>query len=290
MAANLGRLVVTVWSSKKEMARLHSFDLDDHDGMEDRVVENIKATGTEIIALVRERRGFPEVPYQLVVLQEGEHNWENKILESFTLGGGWCNLAVDKDWRVVVGYELSRPLDIKVKLWKEELFRRDIELPGWYCDAVDQVALHSPFLVVSGRSDISSGFWIKVFALASGNLKEDFNTIAPLIKTVQIPGFYVYKLLCSGHFLGCQLLDDEDVDNLFSNILFEKKVLLDGATLPEQTHSNRIPMPRLHVKQTAAADMNATSLVFIQSDNGKEYPEHIHLCKKDFWMSENIIA
>ena len=66
--------------------------------------------------------------------------------------------------------------------------------------------------------------------------------------------------------------------------------LLDGATLPKQTHRNRIPLLRLHLKQTAAADMNATSLVFIQSDNGKEYPEHIHLCKKDFWMSENIIA
>ena len=78
VAANLGRLVVTVWSSKKEMVRLHSFDLDDHDGMEDRVVENMKATGTEIILRVRARRGFPEVPYQLVVLQEGEHNWENK--------------------------------------------------------------------------------------------------------------------------------------------------------------------------------------------------------------------
>ena len=54
--------------------------------------------------------------------------------------------------------------------WKEELFRQDIELPGVYCDPVDKVALQSPFLVVSGRSDISSGFWIKVFALATGNL------------------------------------------------------------------------------------------------------------------------
>ena len=60
MAAILGQLVVTVWSSKGEMMRLHSFDLDDHDGLEDRVVDNIKATGNKIILLVRERRGFPE--------------------------------------------------------------------------------------------------------------------------------------------------------------------------------------------------------------------------------------
>ena len=69
VAANLGRLVVTVWSSKKEMVRLHSFDLDDHDGMEDRVVENIKATGTEIILLVR-GRSVLEVPDLLRTLKK----------------------------------------------------------------------------------------------------------------------------------------------------------------------------------------------------------------------------
>ena len=65
--------------------------------------------------------------------------------------------------------------------------------------------------------------------------------------------------------------------------------LLDGATLPKQTHRNRIPLLRLHLKQTAAADMNATSLVFIQ-DQEQGQPEQKHLCKKDFWMSGNNIA
>merc|ERR1712227_37671 len=46
----------------------------------------------------------------------------------------------------------SRQDNIKVKLWKEELFKQDIELPGVSANHVKDVVLESPFLVVGGTS------------------------------------------------------------------------------------------------------------------------------------------
>ena len=107
VAARLGRRhrrVVTVWSSKEEMGRLHSFDVRNHEGM-DWVVD-IKVTGNKVVLLLKDGTNLT---HQLVVLQEGEHNWENKILEPFstprrsrrTQPRWHKNLAVDKVWLAV---------------------------------------------------------------------------------------------------------------------------------------------------------------------------------------------
>ena len=184
------------------------------------------------------RRGFPEVAYQLVVLQEGERNWENMILESFPMPSIVPHLVVDTDWLAVAWWDESRRDIFKVKLWKEELFRQDIELPGVSACDVDDLVLESPFLVVGGHSgDSESGDrvtgWIKVFQLADDNLMEDLNSAASLIKTVQFPGFSIKKnLLCTGLVLGC-LLSDKDLE--FSFVLIEKTALFDAATPPEET-------------------------------------------------------
>ena len=114
VAAWLGAIVVTVWSSKEEMGRLHSFDVLNHEGWEDSWVdvEDIKATGNKVVLLLRD---VTLSTLQLVVLQEGEHNWENKILEPFTTPK-WGDLAVDKDCWAVAGEDESRPGTLKVKL------------------------------------------------------------------------------------------------------------------------------------------------------------------------------
>ena len=51
-------------------------------------------------------------------------------------------------------------------MWKEELFRQDIELPGVSAGDVRDVVLESPFLVVGGGR--YNADWIKVFQLAVG--------------------------------------------------------------------------------------------------------------------------
>ena len=158
VAVQLGTRVVTIWSSKEEIGRLHSFDFRNHEGMERNRVVNIKVTRNKVVLLLTDGRSSTN---QLVVLQEGEHNWENKILEPFTTQRWGDQLAVDKDWWAVVWWEEPRPDTLKVKLWREELFRRDIELPGVRADYLQDVVLESPFLVVSGRS-WSDGSWIKV--------------------------------------------------------------------------------------------------------------------------------
>ena len=81
-------------------------------------------------------------------------------------------LLTDKEWLAVAVKDVSRPGILKVKLWKEELFRQDIELPGVSAGSVDDVVLESPFLVVGGRSrsDGRLNGWIKVFQLADDNL------------------------------------------------------------------------------------------------------------------------
>ena len=92
--------MVTVWSSKEEMRRLHSFDVNNLDGMEAGLVEDIKVTGNKVVLLLTDGT---DSAHQLVVLQEGEHNWENKILEPFTMSS-WGRLVVEKDWLAVAGY------------------------------------------------------------------------------------------------------------------------------------------------------------------------------------------
>merc|ERR1712013_878749 len=136
--------------------------------------------------------------HQLVVLQEDEHNWENKILESFSMPI-WGKVAVDKDWLAVKWWDESRPDNIKVKLWKEELFKQDIELPGVSAIHVTDVFLESPFLVVGGtsRPDGRLTSWIKVFQLAADKLMEDLISAASLVKTVQFPRFSIPKFLCN---------------------------------------------------------------------------------------------
>ena len=49
VAALVGEDVVTVWSSKEEMGRLHSFDVGNHEGFEDCWVYNIKVTGNKVV-------------------------------------------------------------------------------------------------------------------------------------------------------------------------------------------------------------------------------------------------
>ena len=81
VAARLGGAVVTIWSSKEEMGWLHTFDVRNHDGMEDARADNIRVNGKKVVLLLRDRESHTS---HLIALQEGEHHWENKILESFT--------------------------------------------------------------------------------------------------------------------------------------------------------------------------------------------------------------
>ena len=281
--------MVTVWSSKEEMGRLHSFDFRNLDGMESGWVSDIKATGNKVVLLLRARS-----TNQLVVLQEGEHNWENKILEPFstpvrrsrrTTSRSLNKLAVDKDWLAFAVKDVSIPGILKVKLWKEELFRQDIELPlpGVSAGDVKDVVLESPFLVVGGRS-WSDDRWIKVFQLAADKHMEVLNTAAPLIKTVQFPGFYPDKLLCTGLVWGC-LLRDENYER--SLVPFEKAALLGTATLPEETERNMI---LLEATYHNFVDMYTTGLVFIQKGTVQGNQEQVYLCKKDFWISKSTVS
>ena len=171
-------------------------------------------------------------------------------------------------------------------MWKEELFRQDILLPGVSAHDVEDVVLESPFLVVGGRSwsdgrSTCTG-WIKVFQLAADKHMEDLNSAASLIKTLQFPGFQPYKLLCTGLVLGCLLFDEEP-----SLALFKKTALLDTTIPPEETERNLI---RLGATYHNFVDMNTTSLVFIQEVAGQENQEHYYLCKKDFWISRSKVS
>ena len=293
VAAQLGTRVVTIWSSKEEMGRLHSFDACNHEGMEGGRVRNIKVTRNKVIILLKDNRTLSTRHWfhQLVVLQEGEHNWENKFLETFStprLG----KLALHKDCWGVAGDDESRPRhsdNLKIKLWKDELFSQDIELPGVSSYGVRDVVLESPFLVVGGDGwiDGRATFWIKVFQLAADKLMEDLNSAAPLIKTLQFPGFYLSELICTGLVLGCVLKPGDNGER--SLVLFEKTALLEASTLPEQTSRNRV---HLGATNNDLVDMNTTSLVFIQkseseSSPGRDGQEQNYLCKKDFWMSGN---
>ena len=99
---------------------------------------------------------------------------------------------------------------------------------------------------------------MKVFQLAADNLVEDLNTAASVVKTVQFPGFYVPKLLCTQLVWGCLMVAQDNHES--SLVLFEKTALLDAATPPEQTPRNRIHLGTHY----NLVDMNTTSLVFIQ--------------------------
>ena len=275
--------VVTIWSSKEEMGQLHSFDVRNHDGLEGGVVWNIIVSRNKVVLLLRDQWST----HQLVVIQEFGHNWENKILEPiFT--PIWNKVAVDKDWLAVKGWEESGQNILKVKLWKEEMFQKDIELPGVMVDGykVNDVVLESPFLIVGGTGspgDKATG-WIKVFQLAAGKYMEDINSAASLVKTLQFPGFYAPELLRTGLVWGC-LLTAVNRERFFA--LFEKTVLLDSATLPEETGRNMI---HLDTTNYSLVDMNTTSLVFIRRVPVRENRRHDYLCKKDFWISRTNTA
>ena len=73
----------------------------------------------------------------------------NKILEPFSMPASIASFH--KDLLAVVGICQVRK-DIKVKVWKEELFRQDIELPGVSAGDVHHVVLESPLLVVGGTT------------------------------------------------------------------------------------------------------------------------------------------
>ena len=277
VAAQLGTDVVRVWSSKEEMGRLHSFDVRNHEGnaMARRdLVRDIKVTGNKVVILLQD--GPLWTTHKLVVLQEGEHN---KILDPFTTPRWNIRLAVDGDWWAVAGGDVSRPDILMVKLWKEDLFKRDIELPGVRARDVQDVVLESPFLVVGVTSWSAATRPIKVFQLAANNLMEDLNTAASLVKTLQFPNLYFDKLRCTGLVLGCQMR----AQGQRSLVLFEKTALLDTTTLPEQTPGNRVHLGTIGFN---LVDMNTTSLVFIQNVTGQEN----NLCKKDFWISRTTVA
>ena len=136
------------------------------------------------------------------------------------------------------------------------------------------------------------GSWLKVFQLAADNLMEDLNSAAPLVKTLQFPGFYAYELVCTGLVLGCVLMPADNQES--SLVLFEKRALLDTATTPGQTVRNMIHLGDIYYK---LVDMNTTSLVFIQkseseseSSPGRDGQEQNNLCKKDFWMSGSTVG
>ena len=101
VAAQLGARVATVWKSKDDMGYLHSFDARNHDGLEDGCVGDVKVTGNKVVLLLVENTGST---HQLVVPQEGEQNWENKILEPFSMPSILpTHLVVDTDRLAVAG-------------------------------------------------------------------------------------------------------------------------------------------------------------------------------------------
>ena len=68
-------------------------------------------------------------------------------------------------------------------------------------------------------------------------------------------------------------------------VMYEKRALLDPASLPEQTPENRIPVPYIH---SGLAVMNDSCLIFIEArppDHEDKTKRQNFLCKKDFWMS-----
>merc|ERR1712107_724496 len=99
-----------------EMGRLHSFDANNHDDILHVILyaHNITVSGNKVILLLS--LDGASWAHQLVVLQEGEQNWENKTLEAFSTPK-WGRLAVDKDWWAVADEDESRPDVFKVKLW-----------------------------------------------------------------------------------------------------------------------------------------------------------------------------
>ena len=305
--------VVKVWSSKEEMGLFYFFDARNHKGLEDGHVEDIKVTGNKIGLLLvgRDSRNpasrYPGSTHQLVILQQGKQGWENKILKSFSASLEWGKLAVYKDWWAVVGEdeheheheneeedwwavlgedeEEDKPGIIRVKLWKEGLFRQDIKLLGISGCCLEDVVLEPPFLAICGRRPGLPGGaigvvdgWIKVFQVAADELMEDLNTVSPLIKTIEFPSFSVgISLSCNEHFFGCH--------QQHFVTLFEKTALLDAATLPEQTERNSI---HLGNNNCSLVDMNTTCLVYIERVPGRE--SQGQLCKKDFWVSPHTCS
>ena len=257
--------VFTIWSSKEEMGRLHSFQPDYNMSSSFKVTDQVN----KVVILLCGRGSE-----QLVVLQEGENNWETKTLESFpTPGRLRGKLAVDKDFIAVVGND-QRPDSAKVKLWKEEIFVQDILLPGLSADDdFNDVVMQSPILIVSGsaRSNEIVAPWIKVFQM------EKLNAVT-LIKTVHVaPELYGGPLFCNGPVVGWEVV------NLESGILmnlFEKTALLDPET-GEQTERNVIPLPQVDWETSSARGHNTTSLVFVRSPQDFLY-------KKDVWMSNTV--
>ena len=232
--------VVKVWSSKEEMGLLHFFDARNHKGLEYGHVQDIKVTGNKVGLLLvgRDSRNpasrHPGSTRQLVVLQESEHGWGNKILKSFSASPIWGKLAVYKDWWAVVGEYEDEPHIVKVKLWKEELIRQDIKLPGISGRHVRDVVLEPPFLVVGSMQRVHGS--IKVFQLAADKLMEDLNTVPPLTKTIEFPSILQMSLSCYGLFIGCHHKNSHL--DLWSKVhehfvtVFEKTALLDEATPP----------------------------------------------------------
>lgn len=74
----------------------------------------------------------------------------NKILEPFSMPASIADLSFHKDLLAVAGICQVRK-DIKVKVWKEESFRGDIE-PGYSTHVVDDVVFEPPFLILGGGS------------------------------------------------------------------------------------------------------------------------------------------
>jgi len=272
--------VLKIWSSKEEMGRLHSFELGNVYSLNSsiKVAEQVK----KVVIL---QRGIG--CEQLVVLQEGENNWETKTLESFPTPGRWRGtLAVDKDFIAVVGSD-QRPNSAKVKLWKEDIFVQDILLQGLSADDdFADVVMQSPILIASGSagSNESVASWIKVFKLPADKDKdkdmEKLNAVT-LIKTVSVaPKLYGGPLFCNRHVFGWEVVS---LESGISMNLFEKTALLDPET-GDLTERNVIPLPQVDWETANARSHNTTSLVFVRrAQDGENY-----LYKKDFWMSNTV--
>ena len=107
----------------------------------------------------------------------------------------------------------------------------------------------------------------------------DLNTAAPLIKTVEFPGFVSPMISCNDLFFGCYLVNMEEEQFV---VLFEKTALLDATTPPEENERNLI---RLGATYHNLVDMNTTSLVFIQEVPRQKNQGQDYFYKKDFWIS-----
>ena len=171
-----------------------------------------------------------------------------------------------QDWVAVAKLSSTEPIldSTRVKLWQDDNYCQDIDLPGCLPALVNTMAMEIPFLTVS--INLREDTCIKVYRLATEMLMEDISAFASLIKSFPL-GRFANQLFCNELFFGCVLDDQKAV------ILIEKGELFDAAILPENIE--RILVLLQDDASKYCVGMNTTSLVFApwEKEDKDEGPE-----------------